>query len=230
MSFGKIVIRTVVGFFLLFILTRILGKKEISQLNFFNFVSAIAIGSIASDIAIDENLKMLDGIISLIGWCLFTLILDFLDIKSKSLRKIINGEPVIIVREGKIMHEAMKKVRLDLDSFNAMLREKNIFSVTDVEYAIFETNGKLSVLPKETKKPVTKSDLNIPVPKTPFSIPLAVIEDGQVLHKILEKMNLDENWIYQQLRQQNIQSVDEVFFAQIQTNGTLYIDKKMNQQ
>lgn len=129
MSFGKIVIRTVVGFFLLFILTRILGKKEISQLNFFNFVSAIAIGSIASDIAIDENLKMLDGIISLIGWCLFTLILDFLDIKSKSLRKIINGEPVIIVREGKIMHEAMKKVRLDLDSFNAMLREKkHLFS------------------------------------------------------------------------------------------------------
>jgi uncharacterized membrane protein YcaP (DUF421 family) len=226
MDLSELMIRIAIGFLVLFTLTRILGRKEISQMTFFNFVSAIAIGSLAANLVISQDLSIRNGVIALLGWALFTLLMDFIDLKSKTLRKVVTGDPTIVIKEGKIVDKALRSSRLDLDSLNAMLRQQNIFSIADVDYAIFETNGKISAIPKDNKKAVTKSDMNIPIQPKVFSIATEVISDGKILTQNLEKLNLDKNWVNQQLKQLNINSYSDVLYAQIQTDGTLFVDKK----
>jgi len=226
MELSELIIRIAIGFLVLFTLTRFLGRKEISQMTFFNFVSAIAIGSITANFVLNQNVSIRNGVIALVGWAIFTFLMAFIDIKSKTLRKVVTGDPTIVIKEGKIVDKALRLSRLDLDSLNAMLRQQNIFSIADVDYAIFETNGKLSVMPKENKKPVTKSDMNIPIQPKVYSIPTEIISDGKLITQNLEKLKIEQNWVNQQLNQLNINSYSEVYYAQIQTDGTLYVDKK----
>ncbi|MDQ0231642.1 uncharacterized membrane protein YcaP (DUF421 family) [Metabacillus malikii] len=141
MGLMELMLRVAIGFFVLFTLARIMGRKEISQMTFFNFVSAIAIGSITANLVVSRNLSIRNGVLALVGWAAFTLIMDVIDIKSKRARIITTGDPIIVIKEGKIVERALKKSRLDLDALNTMLRQKNIFAVADVDYAIFETNG-----------------------------------------------------------------------------------------
>lgn len=228
-NISELIVRITLGYVILFILTRIMGRKEISQMTFFNFVSAIAIGSIAANLVVSQNLSIRNGIIALIGWSVFTLIMDFIDIKSKKARIVTTGNPIIVIKEGKIIEQGLRKSRLDLDSLKAMLRQKNIFSVADVDYAIFETNGRLSVIKKEPIQSVTKSDMNITsMQKNIFSIPTEVISDGKVLVDNLSKLGLDESWLKQQLKQTGIGSVQEVFYAEVQKDGSLFIESKDN--
>lgn len=226
MEFTELLLRIALGFVVLFTLTRILGRKEISQMTFFNFVSAIAIGSIAANLVVSQSLSIRNGVMALVGWSIFTLIMDLIDIKSKVLRKVVTGNPVVVIKEGKILKTALSSVRLDLDSLTAMLRQQNIFSIADVDFAIFETNGKLSVMPKENSSPLTKSDMNIPIKASVFPIPTEVISDGKLLMKNLEKLKLDQSWLQKQLKQLNINNVSDVLFAQIQKDGTLLVHKK----
>lgn len=229
MELSELIIRLVIAFFVLFVLTRIMGRKEISQMTFFNFVSAIAIGSITATLAVSQNLSIRNGVIALVGWAAFTLIMAFVDIKSKSARKITTGEPIIVIKEGKIMEDALRKTRLDMDSLNSMLRQKDVFSLKDVEYAIFETSGNLSVMKKENKQPVTKEDLSIPVPYKLYPTATEVISDGTINTNNLSRLNLDQKWLEQQLKSAGVNSVSEVFFAEVQTDGSLYIDNKDDQ-
>jgi uncharacterized membrane protein YcaP (DUF421 family) len=228
MDILELIIRIAVGFVVLFALTRTLGRKEVSQMTFFNFTSAIAIGSIAANLVVSPNTSIRNGVIALAGWSAFTLIMDFIDIKSKEARKITTGDPIIVIKEGKIVESALRKSRLDVDALNAMLRQKNIFSLADVDYAIFESNGKLSVMPKETKQPLTKSDMNIMTQIKKYPLPTEVITDGRILSNNLSKLNLDEIWLEQQLQNAGVNNASDVFFAQVQQDGTLFIDSKNN--
>ena len=188
MELNELLLRLVLSFVVLFVMARIMGRKEISQMTFFNFVSAIAIGSIAANTVLNPNTPLSFGIISLVGWSAFTIILGFIDIKSKTLRKITTGDPVIVIKDGQIIKEALRNVQLNLNSLKSLLREKNVFEIADVDYAIFETNGKLSVMKKEIKQPLTKGDLK--TFKKQFNIyPFAteVISDGRILTDNLNK-------------------------------------------
>ncbi|MEH7226592.1 DUF421 domain-containing protein [Bacillus sp. JJ1566] len=227
MDTPQLVLRVFLGFAILFTLTRILGRKEISQMTFFNFVSAIAIGSIAANWITTKDFSLLNGIIALGGWALFTLLMSFIDIKSKAARKITTGEPIIVIKDGKIMDHALRKTRLDVDTLNAMLRQENVFSMADVDYAIFETNGMLSVLKKEGKQALTKSDMDIAPSLTKvYPIPTEVISDGKVITNNLTKLNLTQNWLDQQLMQAGITSSSDVMYAEVQQDGSLFIDSK----
>ncbi|KKB38056.1 YetF domain-containing protein [Bacillus thermotolerans] len=226
MDIFELILRISLGFIALFVLTRVMGRKEISQMTFFNFVSAIAIGSIAANFVVNQNVSIRNGIIALAGWAAYTLLMDFIDIKSKQGRKILTGDPIIVIKEGKIVESAMRQSRLDLDSLNAMLRQKNIFSVADVDYAIFETNGQLSVLPKEPVQPLTKGD-NMVMPKAKvFPLATEVVSDGTVLTDNLNKLKLDMQWLEQQLKKAGVNSVSDVFYAEVQQDGTLFVDTK----
>lgn len=227
MSISELLLRIVLSFLVLFSLARIMGRKEISQMTFFNFVSAIAIGSIAANFAVNQNLSIRNGLIAITGWALFTIIMGFIDIKSKNARKITNGQPLIVVKNGKVMENSLRKARLDIDSLSALLRQKNVFAMADVDYAVFETGGKLSVLKKEIKQSVTKGDMNL-VGTTPKVYPVAtkVITDGVVNRKNLSALNLDMNWLEQQVEQTGAKSFSQIFYAEVQPDGTLYVDKK----
>ncbi|RXT03587.1 DUF421 domain-containing protein [Ammoniphilus sp. CFH 90114] len=227
MSVQELSIRILVSFFILLILTRMMGRKEISQLTFFNFVSGITVGTIAGSLAINKNLSIWSGIFALSGWALLTVIMGFLDIKSKKARIIIEGQPVILIKQGRIMEDELRKVRLDVDALNTLLRKKNVFAITDVEYAIFETDGTLSIMKKEALQPVTKLDMNIMKIKTEiFPISTEVVSDGKINLSNLGKLHLDQDWLKQQLAGAGVRSLSEVFYAEIQKDGTLYIDKR----
>jgi uncharacterized membrane protein YcaP (DUF421 family) len=227
MDLFELFLRLSLAFATLLLLTRFMGRKEISQLTFFNFVSAIALGTLGASLAIDSTLSVRNGVISLAAWTLFTILIGYVDLNSKLFRLGVEGSPKIVVRDGKIMENELRKLRLDIDSLNLLLRKKNIFSLKDVDYAIFETDGTLSVLKKENKLPLTKEDQGIPADlQKKHPIPAPIIEDGQINKKSLIEMNVEEDWVIQQLKVQGIQSVLDVFYAEIQKDGTLYIDKR----
>ncbi|MFD5849878.1 DUF421 domain-containing protein [Cytobacillus oceanisediminis] len=227
MTVNETILRVTISFLVLFLLARLMGRKEIGQMTFFNWASAIGIGSIAGNLAVNESTLIKDGVISLVVWTLFTILMDMLDLKSKQGRTVTTGEPLIVIKAGRIMERALKISRVDLDELQALLRQKDIFSLNDVDYAILETNGDLSVLKKESQQPVTKNDLNIMSPKNDLiPLPTEVIADGKVNSKNLSKLKLDNNWLYRELQKAKIHSAEDVFFAQVQQDGTLYIDRK----
>ncbi|WP_166000605.1 DUF421 domain-containing protein [Bacillus sp. Cs-700] len=227
MDLFELLLRLALAFATLLLLTRFMGRKEISQLTFFNFVSAIALGTLGASLAIDSTLSVRNGVISLSAWTLFTILIGYVDLNSKSFRLGVEGSPKIVVRDGKMMENELRKLRLDIDSLNLLLRKKNVFSLKEVDYAIFETDGTLSVLKKENKLPLTKEDQGISAHfQKKHSIPAPIIEDGQINKKSLIEMNVEEDWVIQQLKVQGIQSVLDVFYAEIQKDGTLYIDKR----
>ncbi|WP_163538446.1 DUF421 domain-containing protein [Gracilibacillus sp. YIM 98692] len=226
MQLSELLLRVFLGFIVLFILARTMGRKEISQMTFFNFVSAIAIGTITGSLVINQNLSIRNGIIALVGWTIITLLMGYIDIKFKKARKLTTGEPIIVIKEGKVMENSLRSTRLDMDALNALLRQSGVFSVQDVDYAIFETSGQLSVLKKQEKLPVTKSDLSFPNKVKVYPTATQVISDGQVHLTNLSRLDLDENWLQQQLQNSGVNSISEVFYAEIQTDGTLYIDYK----
>ncbi|WP_412998627.1 YetF domain-containing protein [Neobacillus sp. 3P2-tot-E-2] len=228
MELHTLILRITLGFFVLFLLTRIMGRKEISQMTFFNFVSAIAIGEIAASLVVDHQLSIFNGLIALIGWSLYTLLMSYIDIKSTNARKFLVGEPIILVKQGKIMEQALRKCRLDLDSLRAMLRQKDVFSMADVENAIIETDGKISVMKKETGEPLTKGDMNIENKKKLFPLPTGVILDGTISTENLKKLHLSTEWLQQELLTAGVKSASDVFYAEIQPDGTLFIDSKIH--
>ncbi|WP_436371989.1 YetF domain-containing protein [Cytobacillus sp. BC1816] len=227
MTVNETILRVTISFLVLFLLARLMGRKEIGQMTFFNWATAIGIGSIAGNLAVNESTRIKDGVIALIVWTLFTILMDMIDLKSKQGRTVTTGEPLIVIKAGRIMERALKISRVDLDELQALLRQKDIFSLNDVDYAILETNGELSVLKKESQQPVTKNDLNIMSSiKDLIPLPTEVIADGKVNSKNLSKLKLDNNWLDRELQKAKIHSSEDVFFAQVQQDGTLYINRK----
>ncbi|MDA7028547.1 DUF421 domain-containing protein [Bacillus sp. CLL-7-23] len=227
MSIFELSLRIMIAFVTLLILTRLMGRKELTQMTFFNFVSGIAIGTIGASLAIDSTLSIRNGLIALVGWSIITIALGFLDIKSKKARVLMEGQPRILIKKGKIMEDELRKVRLDIDALNTLLRKKNAFSISEVDYAIMETDGELSVLKKEPKQPLTKFDMG--VLQTTFNVSptsTQVITDGMINKSNLEKLNLNTQWLQQQLQSSGVHSVSDVFYAEVQKDGTLYIDKR----
>ncbi|WP_026585059.1 YetF domain-containing protein [Bacillus sp. J33] len=227
MTVTEVILRVTIAFLGLFLLARLMGRKEISQMTFFNWTSAIGIGSITANLAVNQNLSIRNGVIALVIWTLYTLIMGFIDIKSKLGRRVTTGDPLVVIKDGKIMESALKKSRLDLDELQALLRQKSVFSLKEVDYAILETSGYLSVLKNESQLPVTKSDIGGFSPKTSiFPLATEVISDGKVIEENLSKLNLNQTWLEQELKKENIQSVSDVLYAQVQQDGILYVDKR----
>ena len=229
MALSTLLLRLTLAFVTLFILTRIMGRKEISQMTFFNFISAISIGAIGASLAVDHSLSIRHGLIALFAWAIFTLLLGWLNMKSHHARKIITGDPVIVIKDGKIMENKLKTYRLDTDSLKSMLREKNVFSLADVDYAVFESDGTLSVLKKAELQTVTKKEAGFRTKTKIFPVATGIISDGKPLSANLQKLQLNEQWLHGQLEMAGVQSLADVFYAEVQEDGTLYVDYKENE-
>jgi len=224
-NFWEMILRATLSFFALLILARILGKKQLGQLTFFHYTTGITFGSIASEIAAQAETPFTDGLIALIWWSVLTYLMTIITIKSKKARVLIDDKPTIVIQNGLILESALKKNRLHMDELTMMLREQAVFSVQDVQYALLETTGKLSVLPKPAEQPATKQDVKADV-TPPSYIPTEVVSDGQLIYENLVELELTEDWLMKKLKKQNVQSVEDVYFAQVQANGSLYISLK----
>ncbi|MDE3839206.1 hypothetical protein C0966_07530 [Bacillus methanolicus] len=222
-------IRTLLGFFVLFLLTRVLGKKQLNQMTFFTYITGIALGNIAGDMVVHRDIKLIDGVTGLILWAILTFTLEFISLKSSRARVLLDGDPTIVIKNGKILEKAMASNRLNMDDLSMLLRTKNIFSVSDVDYAILEPNGQLSVLKKVELEPVTKKDAQITTSPRQY-LPTELIVDGKVVKKNLQELNLSEDWLNQQLLLQGIHKYEDLFFAELQSDGSIFIDKKTDNE
>lgn len=222
-----IIIRTTLCFFILLLLTRILGIKQMSQMTFFNYVTGITIGSIAAAMVLSADSFFSNELIALLWWCFLTFFLAFITLKSTKLREILDGQPVILIKKGILDRNSLNKTRISLEDLLIMLREQLIFSIVEVDYAILEPNGKLSVLKKIEYLSPTLKDLNIHN-AYPKYLPTQLIVDGKLLYKNLIELDISIKWLDEQLNKKNIYDIKDVFYAEIQQDGSLYIAKYEN--
>ncbi|WP_031514064.1 YetF domain-containing protein [Desulfofalx alkaliphila] len=222
-----IALRSLLAFTAILILTRLVGKQQVGQLTVSDFVNAIVIGSIGANMATDHKENVIYYIIGIVIIAGLTMVTNYTALKSRAARKIIEGEPVVVIHNGKIMEKNIKTERYSIDNLLMQLREKNVFNISDVEFAIAEPNGELSVLLKSDKQPLTPRDINL---STQYQGLLTeMIMDGQVIYQNLEQNNLSLDWLLSELKKKGIDSPKEVAFAGLDTSGNLYVDKYRDQ-
>ncbi|MDD2587001.1 MAG: DUF421 domain-containing protein [Syntrophomonadaceae bacterium] len=218
--------KTVIAFLGILVYTRILGKRHMSQLTFYDYIAGITLGVIAAMIAITpgEDFWILIWVLTI--FTILSYVINLLTLKSRPMRKLIAGEPVILIHNGKIMEHNLGKTRYNIEDVLMQLREKDVFNIADVEFAIAETDGQLTVMKKSQKRPVTAADLGI---DTPYEgIPAEIIIDGKVIYQNLKQNNLDETWLMNQLKGLGYSDPREITYASLDVNGNLYIDERQD--
>lgn len=220
----QIAIETIITFFVLLALTRLLGKKQLSHLTFFNYVTGITIGSMAANMVILSTKDYTKDLLSLVIWCLLTIIISYISLKSGEIRVILDGQPTIIIKHGKIDRKALKRTGVNIDDLTMLIRQNQIFSITEIDFAILEPDGRLSILKKPEYQGTQKSDLNI-YPSPPTYLPIEIITDGKLLPKNLLEVGKSRDWLKNELSRAHIKEIEEVFYAEIQSDGSLFIQK-----
>lgn len=214
---------TVGSFAVLFLSAKLIGHKQIAQLDFFDYITGITIGSIAAEMAteLEEPWKPMIAMVLYGG---ITLALSLISSRFPRSRKYLNGTPTILMDHGKLYYENLKKARLDLSEFLVLCRQQGYFDLTTIQTAIFEYNGKLTILPVTTQRPVTPQDLDLnPDQELIFT---ELIMDGRILEDNLHRMGLDRTWLDKQLKQRHISSAKEVFLAVCDRNPKFVLFKK----
>ncbi|WP_077618424.1 DUF421 domain-containing protein [Bacillus sinesaloumensis] len=217
-----ILIRSIVAFVLLLLMARIMGKKQISQLTFFDYCVGITIGSIAATMSVDQNVKAINGMLALLVWGLFPIILAYVSLKSMWFTKMIDGSPTILIQNGEILEKNLKKNLVTADELMLLLREKGVFKVSDVEMAVLETNGQLSVMLNSNQQPLTPHKIGISLEKEHG--PTILIMDGILLDRGLKERGHTKEWLLSEIQKQGAKDFKEVFLAQIDSQGNIYVD------
>jgi len=217
-------IRAILGFAFLLTLTRLLGKKQLSQLTVFTYITGIGLGNIIGEMVIHKDVRIIDAVTGLTLWCALVLVVEFVSLKSTYVRVLLDDEPTIVIKKGQIVESSLKKERLSLDDLAMQLRLNQVFSILDVEYAILEPNGALTVMEKHEKQPVSKGDMQI-TPDPP-GMPAEVIADGKIVKKNLPELGLSREWLDSELRRQGVSDIKTVLYAELQQDRSLYIQKR----
>ena len=206
----KVILTSLLSVAALFVITKMMGHKQVAQLDFFDYVSGITIGSIGAELAteLEEPHKPL---LALVIYGFVSLGLNLLAHKMPRTRKYINGTPTILLNDGTLYRKNLKKAKLDLSEFMLLCREQGYFDLDEIQTAVFEHNGKLSILPKAANRPVTPKDLQITAAAA--SIGVELIMDGRVMGENLSRVGRDANWLEKQLREQGYREAKEIFLA-----------------
>ena len=220
MEIIKVLLTSLLSVGALFAVAKIMGHKQMSQLDFFDYISGITIGSIAAELAteLEEPLKPL---IAIAVYGAAAVLLSRITSLFPKSRKYINGTPTILMNNGKLYRENLKKAKLDLSEFMVMCRQQGYFNLSDIQTAVFEFNGKLSILPVSKKRPANPEDLNLS--PAPEFIHTEVIMDGRILDENLKRMGLDDKWLQKQLNAQGYKKAEEVFLALCDENNQVTV-------
>lgn len=213
-------VRAFILYAVVVIVMRVMGKRQLAQMQPFELVVTLMIADLASVPMENSGKPLLGGIIPIIALTVSQLALSWLTMKSERIRAFVCGSPSILIEKGIINQTELKKQRINLNDLLEQLRTKDVPQVSDVEFAVLETGGQLNVIPKSQSRPVTPEDLQIDLPDV--GIPLTIIMDGQIHHQNLKKANLDISWLTRELKKKNL-SAKDVFFACLYSNGQLEI-------
>lgn len=210
MEFVNLLISTLLSIVAIFLIAKCMGHKQVAQLDFFDYVSGITIGSVAAELATDLE-EFWKPLTALILYGAASVLLSWLTRRFPRTRKFINGTPTILFHDGVLYRENLKKAKFDLSEFMLLCREQGYFDLNEVQTVIFEHNGKLSVLPKAAHRPATPSDLHLTVKDA--HIGTEVIMDGRILGENLRRIGRDEAWLQKQLRAQHRPAANEILLA-----------------
>ncbi|MCR8962137.1 DUF421 domain-containing protein [Brevibacillus laterosporus] len=232
MELLTILMRTLFSYFFLLLIMRLMGKRELGQMSLFDVVISIMLAEMAV-LAIDQVEKPLLHMFSpMILIMLLEIGMAYLFMKSKKIRNFVNGEADVLIANGEIREEALKKNRLNLDDLLIHLRQENVKNLADVEFAILETTGKVSVFTKPEKSPVTLQDLGLQEKKPKKSLtgvtvnfPIPLIMDGEVQTDAVEKIGKNIFWLKQELKKQGYRHTNEIMFCSIDEQGKLFVNK-----
>jgi uncharacterized membrane protein YcaP (DUF421 family) len=218
-----LVLKSVFVYVVVLFSLRIMGKREIGKLSVFDLVVSVMIAEVAS-MSLDLEEPIMKGLIIIMVFVLLQILVAYLSLKNHRLRERIEGKPSVLIKNGEIDDAEMRRIRYSMSDLLMQLREKNIANVGDVEFAILETSGKLSVFLKERNSPVTKGDLGLSDRR--FEMPTSLIVDGKIMEKNLAKIEKDRKWLEEEIRNYGYGNVEEIFFCSLDYRGRMYIDKK----
>ncbi|MBH0165574.1 DUF421 domain-containing protein [Fictibacillus sp. 7GRE50] len=216
-----VIIRSIIAFFSIFFAARILGKQTVSRMTIFDFIAVVTLGSVTANLAFALEVKARYIFLVFFIFVLLIYLSAFLSLKSKRARKYVAGDPTVVIENGKILEHNMRKMRYTLDYLNQQLRQKDIFSIDDVDYALVENNGLLSVKKKEAHLAVTRKDLHIF--KEEVKLPIELMMDGEILLNNLKENNISKEWLFSELKKRNL-TIESVVYALLTSNNKLYID------
>ncbi len=211
------------GFIALMVAVKIIGRRHVQQISPFDFISAIVMGELLGNTIYDET-NVLFVLYAIAVWALLLYVIEKITQKSHRFRNIIEGSPVLVIKKGMVDFEVLKKEKLDFTELLSLLRNKEIFSIKEVEYAIIEPSGIITVIKKAPYEVVLRCDLEIQAP--PSSLNLPVILDGKPDKNNLKLLGFDEDWLKQRLSERNIQSYNEVLYAEWNATEGLYLQKR----
>lgn len=223
-NFLNICFRTILVLIILFFITKMMGKKQISELNFFDYIVGITIGSIAADISLDIEKNMIAGIAALFIYGFISYIISFVSIKSILARRFFIGVPTVLVEKGKIIESGLKKSKIDVNDLLMVARENGYFNLDEIDYALMEVNGNISFLPKEKEKPVTKKDIKIKCSNEGLTV--NAIIDSKYMANNMKAINKDKEWLDHELKVNGYDNYDNILLATIDNNYKVTIYEK----
>ncbi|MGI6452959.1 MAG: DUF421 domain-containing protein [Syntrophomonadaceae bacterium] len=220
-SYFHLTIELLAGFVILFFIIKILGKSQISQLDPLDFISAVVIGNLVGDAIFDKEATVFHVLYALVIWGILMYGVKLLTQKKYSARQFLEGKPSLVIRNGLIEREALKANKINIDQLQSLLRQKNIFSIKQVEYAVLEEDGSLSVLPKSGYSQPTRDDLGLSA--NPVVLPITVITDGEVAWDNLSAFGLGKDWLEKQMEAYGIDRPEDVLYAEWVAGEGLYV-------
>jgi len=219
-----VIFRTIILFSIVFVVVRLMGKRQIAQMQPYEIAILIMISALAAIPMEDIGMPLFNSMIPILMLFAFQVLIAFFSQKSEKARSILCGRPSIVVENGKILENELRDMRMNINELQEMLRVQGYPNISEVEFAIFETNGQLSVVPKSQNRPVTPGDLDLETEYEGLPYPLVV--DGNVNYHNLAKAGLNEDWLKRELAKFNIHDLQEVLLANLDTSGNLYFQTK----
>lgn len=223
MDYGRLTFEILIGFIGLFAVTKILGKTQISQLTLFDFISALVLGELLGNALYDNQVDIFNILYALGLWGGLNYLAKFISQKFAFTRGFLIGYPSIIIRRGALIYSQLKRNKIDINQVQALLRKKDIFSIREVEYALLEADGSLTVLKKSEYTKPNRNDLNIS--RKAVNLPISIIVDGKVAWDNLNAAGYNEKWLKQQLSGWSVKSPNEVCFAEWLEGKGMYVAK-----
>lgn len=220
MEYLEIVLSALFSAAVLFILSKLIGERQISQMSMFDYINGITIGSIAAELAIARGMDRIEPLIAMTVFALVTLALLLISDKSVAMRRFITGKPIYLMKKGKLFKKNLKKAKMDMTEFMTQCRNQGYFDLAQIDTIIFEPNGTVSILPVSANRPATPQDLGIEISQE--KVHANIIEDGRLMRENLKNIGFDENWLAERLKERKIK-VKEILLATCSDDGKLTI-------
>jgi uncharacterized membrane protein YcaP (DUF421 family) len=202
---------SLLSFAALFVIAKLMGKKQIAQLEYIDYIIGISIGSIAAQMAVDTSTPFYHYLIAMGIYLVIDIIITLVSRKSFLLKKVFKGRPILLIDDGKLLYNNLKKSKLDLNELLALCRSKNYFDINDIAFCIFENNGQISILPKSHATPLASGDMNIKKERPKLSVEFII--DGIIISEALKQTNKNKAWLLDKLNQKSAQNIQDIALA-----------------